>query len=165
MACFVYRPKDRPVVAPEWPNISYGRDRCYRYPTPTEFADFLKRSVTAVHVASVAAEECEGGETRGADDSSSKSSSKTSSKTLSLSRKRRHSEGKYSYGSGDESPDGDSQPTFACDLIAHSYGTVILTAFRRHNPRLTRRCVYVDPVSSQTTHNDPHSNTQLPPNH
>ena len=50
------------MVAPEWPNISYGRDRCYRYPTPTEFADFLKRSVTAVHVASVAAEECEGGE-------------------------------------------------------------------------------------------------------
>ncbi len=160
MACFVYRPKDRPVVAPEWPNISYGRDRCYRYPTPTEFADFLKRSVTAAHVASVAAEEeCEGGETRGADESSSKSSSKTLSFSKSSTRKRRHSEGKYSYDSGDESP------TFACDLIAHSYGTVILTAFRRHNPRLTRRCVYVDPVSSQTTHNDPHSNTQLPPNH
>ena len=33
-----------------------------------------------------------------------------------------------------------------CDVIAHSYGTVCLTAFRRHYPHSVRRCAYVDPV-------------------
>ena len=33
-----------------------------------------------------------------------------------------------------------------CDVIAHSYGTVCLTAFRRHYPKSVRRCAYVDPV-------------------
>jgi pimeloyl-ACP methyl ester carboxylesterase len=37
-------PTDRPVVVPEWPNISYSWDaRGHQYPSPSEIANFLER--------------------------------------------------------------------------------------------------------------------------
>jgi len=105
-------PRDRPVVAPEWPNISYGADVGHRYPHPGEFADFLERATTEAAREARAAL-AEGEPKRG----------KKERMTTTLPP-RRHT----------------------CDVIAHSYGTVVLTAFRRHHPDSVRRCVYVDPV-------------------
>ena len=99
-------PTDRPVVAPEWPNISYGADRSHRYPSPSEISNFLERATRR------AAEDAWARDDAGADQSAIVDAGKRS----------------------------------VCDVIAHSYGTVCLTAFRRHYPGSTRRRVYVDPV-------------------
>ena len=104
-------PDDRPVVAPEWPNISYNwDDRSHRYPSPSELANFLER-VT-----------------------------------------RRAAEDALARDLGDENLELPINSIVAatrntkCDVIAHSYGTVCLTSFRRHYPNSVRRCVYIDPV-------------------
>jgi len=99
-------PKDRPIVAPEWPNISYGTDLGARYPTPSELADFLERTTQQASDDAAAADEL--------------LSPSVSSRSVGPPRK--------------------------CDVIAHSYGTVVLTGFRRHHPQSVRRCVYIDPV-------------------
>ena len=101
-------PDHRPVVAPEWPNISYSwDDRSHEYPSPSEISAFLERSTRR------AAEDALARDTRGAETQDA------------IVRRVRD---------------------VRCDVIAHSYGTVCLTAFRRHYPRSVRRCAYVDPV-------------------
>lgn len=102
-------PSDRLVIAPEWPNISYGADRGHRYPTPSQLADFLHDATKRV------SEELKATEAAG--------------------------------GDGRATPSGARAGVpVQCDVIAHSYGTVVLTYFRRHHPKAVRRTVYVDPV-------------------
>jgi len=102
-------PDHRPVVAPEWPNISYSwDDRSHEYPSPSEISAFLERSTRR------AAEDALARDLRGSD--------ATQDAIVRRARDVR------------------------CDVIAHSYGTVCLTAFRRHYPKSVRRCAYVDPV-------------------
>ena len=102
-------PDHRPVVAPEWPNISYSwDDRSHEYPSPSEISAFLERSTRR------AAEDALAHDLRGVD--------ATQDAIVRRARDVR------------------------CDVIAHSYGTVCLTAFRRHYPKSVRRCAYVDPV-------------------
>ena len=102
-------PDHRPVVAPEWPNISYSwDDRSHEYPSPSEISAFLERSTRR------AAEDALARDLRGVD--------ATQDAIVRRARDVR------------------------CDVIAHSYGTVCLTAFRRHYPKSVRRCAYVDPV-------------------
>ena len=102
-------PDHRPVVAPEWPNISYSwDDRSHEYPSPSEISAFLERSTRR------AAEDALARDLRGSD--------VTQDAIVRRARDVR------------------------CDVIAHSYGTVCLTAFRRHYPKSVRRCAYVDPV-------------------
>lgn len=102
-------PDHRPVVAPEWPNISYSwDDRSHEYPSPSEISAFLERSTRR------AAEDAMARDLRGSD--------ATQDAIVRRARDVR------------------------CDVIAHSYGTVCLTAFRRHYPKSVRRCAYVDPV-------------------
>lgn len=132
-------PRDRPVVAPEWPNISYGwNDRCHRYPTPREFAAFLKRAVTETHARSVRKEW---------EETTYEETARTETKDeVGAVGMRAVSEpGGGGIDSARVRPIA-KPPGFKCDLIAHSYGTVILTAFRKHEGHLVRRCVYVDPV-------------------
>jgi pimeloyl-ACP methyl ester carboxylesterase len=101
-------PDHRPVVAPEWPNISYSwDDRSHEYPSPSEISAFLERSTRR------AAEDALARDVRGAETQDA------------IVRRVRD---------------------VKCDVIAHSYGTVCLTAFRRHYPHSVRRCAYVDPV-------------------
>lgn len=101
-------PSHRPVVAPEWPNISYSwDDRSHEYPSPSEISAFLERSTRR------AAEDALALDARGAE---------TQDTIVRRARDVR------------------------CDVIAHSYGTVCLTAFRRYYPRSVRRCAYIDPV-------------------
>ena len=101
-------PDHRPVVAPEWPNISYSwDDRSHEYPSPSEISAFLERSTRR------AAEDALARDVRGAE-----------TQDAIVCRVR----------------------DVKCDVIAHSYGTVCLTAFRRHYPHSVRRCAYVDPV-------------------
>lgn len=125
-----FLPRDRPVVAPEWPNISYGwNDRCHRYPTPREFAAFLARAVTTTHARSVRKEW---------EETSYEEAARTTKVGVGEPG-----------GRGIDSASGRppiATVGFKCDLIAHSYGTVILTAFRKHEGDFVRRCVYVDPV-------------------
>ena len=125
-----FLPRDRPVVAPEWPNISYGwNDRCHRYPTPREFAAFLARAVTETHARSVRKEW---------EETSYEEAARTTKVGVGEPG-----------GRGIDSASGRppiAKVGFKCDLIAHSYGTVILTAFRKHEGDFVRRCVYVDPV-------------------
>jgi pimeloyl-ACP methyl ester carboxylesterase len=104
-------PDHRPVVAPEWPNISYSwDDRSDRYPSPSEIAHFLERSTK-----------------RAAEDAVARdvgSDPKMGAQDVIVRAVR----------------------NVKCDVIAHSYGTVCLTSFRRHYPKSIRRRVYVDPV-------------------
>ena len=101
-------PDHRPVVVPEWPNISYSwDDRSHEYPSPSEISAFLERSTRR------AAEDALARDVRGAETQDA------------IVRRVRD---------------------VKCDVIAHSYGTVCLTAFRRHYPHSVRRCAYVDPV-------------------
>ena len=95
-------PDHRPVVAPEWPNISYSwDDRSHEYPSPSEISAFLERSTRR------AAEDALARDVRGAETQDA------------IVRRVRD---------------------VKCDVIAHSYGTVCLTAFRRHYPHSVRRC-------------------------
>ena len=103
-------PRDRPVLAPEWPNISYGRDRSHRYPSPSEMSAFLERATR-----------------RAAEDAYARDFEGTG---VVVRQEDVVRAGKRS----------------VCDVIAHSYGTVVLTGFRRHYPRSTRRRAYLDPV-------------------
>jgi pimeloyl-ACP methyl ester carboxylesterase len=162
-------PRDRPVVAPEWPNISYGADKGHRYPTPRELAvklykfnpvypwlesawfqplslksennlfqafafkcnvyrymaDFLQRATRLASENAYAA----GPDTRAATSSAASTTSNGNEKREEENTRRRRAA---------------ARPV-KCDVIAHSYGTVILTYFRRHHPELVRRCVYIDP--------------------
>ena len=86
-------PKDRPIVVPEWPNISYGTDLGARYPTPSELADFLERTTQQASDDAAAADEL--------------LSPSVSSRSVGPPRK--------------------------CDVIAHSYGTVVLTGRGLHS--------------------------------
>ena len=90
-------PKDRTILCPEWPNISYGIERGHEYPTPRELAQFLRTSVE-------------------------NAIKKVKNKT-------------------------QLQPSeIKCDCIGHSYGTVVLTGFRRYCRDVVRRSVFIDPV-------------------
>ena len=93
-------PRDRPVVAPEWPNISYGADVGHRYPHPGEFCGFSRTRDDGGRRARRGRALAEGEPKRG-------------KKERMTTTPRRHT----------------------CDVIAHSYGSVVLTAFRRHQPR------------------------------
>jgi len=93
-------PKDRTILCPEWPNISYGIERGHEYPTPRELASFLKAAVENAVIAE-------------------NTSSSSQNKAL---------------------------VEIKCDCIAHSYGTVVLTGFRRYHKDVVRRSVYIDPV-------------------
>ena len=132
-----FLPRDRPVLAPEWPNISYGwNDRCHRYPTPREFAAFLARAVTETHARSVRKEW---------EETSYEEAARFTKVEVGADGRAVGEPG----GGGIDSASGRppiANVGFKCDLVAHSYGTVILTAFRKHEGRLVRRCVYVDPV-------------------
>ena len=113
-------PRDRIVVCPEWPNISYDRDRSHEYPTPLQLANVLARTVERVQ-----------------------------DEKLLLYPKLEEVDDKKWYrerfgGWFRKTP--TKQEITKCDVIAHSYGTVVLTGFRRHYPEMLRRCVYIDPV-------------------
>ena len=90
-------PKDRTILCPEWPNISYGIERGHEYPTPRELAQFLRTSV---------------------ENAIKKVKNKTQLTTSEIK----------------------------CDCIGHSYGTVVLTGFRRYCRDVVRRSVFIDPV-------------------
>jgi len=113
-------PKDRIVVCPEWPNISYGADRSHEYPTPLQLANLLARTVERVQ-----------------------------DEKLLLYPEIEDVVDKTWYrerfgGWFTKTP--TKREVTKCDVIAHSYGTVVLTGFRRHYPEMLRRCVYIDPV-------------------
>jgi len=113
-------PRDRIVVCPEWPNISYGLDRCHKYPTPRELANVLARTVESVQ----------------------------DEKSLLYPRieeVKREPWYRERFG-GWFRKQPSKREVMKCDVIAHSYGTVVLTGFRRHFPEMLRRCVYIDPV-------------------
>lgn len=114
-------PKDRIVVVPEWPNISYGLDRSHEYPTPRQLSNVLAQTVERVQdeksLLYPKVEEVQG------------------------------SQAWYRERFGGWFRKRPSKRELAkCDVIAHSYGTVVLTGFRRHHPEMLRRCVYIDPV-------------------
>ena len=133
-----YLPRDRPVLAPEWPNISYGwNDRCHRYPTPREFASFLARAVTETHARSVRKEW---------EETSYEEAARFTKVEVGADGRAVGEPGGGGIDSASGRPPIAKGVGFKCDLVAHSYGTVILTAFRKHEGRLVRRCVYVDPV-------------------
>ncbi len=113
-------PRDRIVVCPEWPNISYGLDRCHEYPTPRELSNVLARTVESVQ----------------------------DEKSLLYPRieeVKREPWYRERFG-GWFRTKPSKREVMKCDVIAHSYGTVVLTGFRRHFPEMLRRCVYIDPV-------------------
>ena len=108
------------MVCPEWPNISYGLDRCHEYPTPRELSNVLARTVESVQ----------------------------DEKSLLYPRieeVKREPWYRERFG-GWFRTKPSKREVMKCDVIAHSYGTVVLTGFRRHFPEMLRRCVYIDPV-------------------
>ena len=113
-------PKDRIVVCPEWPNISYGLDRSHEYPTPRELSNVLARTVERVQ----------------------------DEKLLLYPQIEEVDDARWyreRFGGWFRKKPSKREIT-KCDVIAHSYGTVVLTGFKRHFPEMLRRCVYIDPV-------------------
>jgi len=113
-------PKHRIVVCPEWPNISYDRDRSHEYPTPRQLANVLARTVERVQ----------------------------DEKLLLYPRLEEVEDKKWyreRFGGWFRKTPTKREIT-KCDVIAHSYGTVVLTGFKRYYPEMLRRCVYIDPV-------------------
>ena len=113
-------PKDRIVVVPEWPNISYGLDRSHEYPTPRQLANVLAQTVERVQ-----------------DEKSLLYPQVEEADAQPWYRERFGGWFRKTPSKGELNK---------CDVIAHSYGTVVLTGFRRHYPDMVRRCVYIDPV-------------------